>query len=185
MRELGGGGCVRVPAELSALQHQRPGHDFEVGRGETSPGVQGKPYPKLKTPRISPTVFLGRPKFTCKKMNDIDSSKLEGRRPAGPKVGGASAPAAPRFPGLCTARLPRAAGPDRVSECVEGAVSACRQSAARATPAGRTVTPPRLVTAVPRHPSRHRPPRPRPSASGYTAARGVLRRRASGYRATH
>ena len=34
-------------------------------------------------------------------MNDIDSSKLEGRRPSGPKVGGASAPAALRFPGLC------------------------------------------------------------------------------------
>ena len=36
-------------------------------------------------------------------MNDIDSPKLEGRRPSGPKVGGASTPAPPpppRFPGL-------------------------------------------------------------------------------------
>ena len=33
-------------------------------------------------------------------MNYIDSSKLEGRRPSGPKVGGASAPTAPRFPDL-------------------------------------------------------------------------------------
>ena len=27
------------------------------GEGQTSPGVQGNPYPKLKTPRICPTVF--------------------------------------------------------------------------------------------------------------------------------
>ena len=32
-------------------------------------------------------------------MNDIDNPKLEGRRPSGPKVGGASAPAAPPPPG--------------------------------------------------------------------------------------
>ena len=33
------------------------------------------------------------------KMNDIDVPKFGGRRPSGPKVGGASAPAGPPVPG--------------------------------------------------------------------------------------
>ena len=68
------------------------------GGGQTSPWVQCNPYPKLKTPRISPAIFLGTKVYVQKqakiKMNDINSPKLEGRRPSGPKVGGASVPAA-------------------------------------------------------------------------------------------
>ena len=36
------------------------------GGGQTSPGVQGNPCPKLKTPRIWPSIFGEGPKFTCK-----------------------------------------------------------------------------------------------------------------------
>ena len=35
------------------------------GGGETSPGVQGNPYPKLKTILIWSTIFLKGPKLTC------------------------------------------------------------------------------------------------------------------------
>ena len=47
---------------------QGRGNYFEVGGGggQPSPGVQGNPYPKLKTPRIWPTIFREGPKFTCK-----------------------------------------------------------------------------------------------------------------------
>ena len=40
------------------------GTTLKFGGGETSPGVQGNPYPKLKTPWISPTIFGDRSKFT-------------------------------------------------------------------------------------------------------------------------
>ena len=39
------------------------------GGGQTSPGIQGNPYSKVKTPRIWPIIFfffLESPKFTCK-----------------------------------------------------------------------------------------------------------------------
>ena len=38
---------------------QGRGNYFEVGGGggQTSPGVQGDPYPKLKTPLVRPTIF--------------------------------------------------------------------------------------------------------------------------------
>ena len=37
---------------------QGRGNYFEVGGGgQASPGVQGNPYPKLKNPRIWPTIF--------------------------------------------------------------------------------------------------------------------------------
>ena len=82
---------------------QRPGNNFEVGGGgQTSPGVQDNSYQKPKTPRISPTIFLGGTQVHVQKqtkMNGIDSPKMEGRHPSGPKVGGASAPAAPPPPG--------------------------------------------------------------------------------------
>ena len=74
------------------------------GGGQTSPGVQGNHYPKLKTPGFRP-LFFGRHTIsrakTNKNKNDIDSPKLEGQRPSGPKDGG-QAPPPPRFPGLCT-----------------------------------------------------------------------------------
>ena len=53
------------------------------GGGQTSPGVQGNPYPKLKTPPIWPTIFW---EFTCKKMNDTDSPKLAGGAPTASKL---------------------------------------------------------------------------------------------------
>ena len=83
---------------------QGPGNDFEVGGGGglTSPGVQGNPYPKLKTPRVSPTIFLGGTHVHLQKqtkinMNDIDSPKCGGG-PSGSKVGGLASPLPPPLP---------------------------------------------------------------------------------------
>ena len=70
-----------------------------------SPGDQGDPYPKLKTPRIWPTIFLGETqvhvqKQTKIKMNVFDSPKLggRGRRPTAFKLWGQVAPTAPPPP---------------------------------------------------------------------------------------
>ena len=80
------------------------------GGGQTSPGVEGNPYPKLKkTPRIWATIFLVdidtqvHVQIQTKiKMNDFHSPKLGagGRRPHSFKVVGASCPQCPppRFP---------------------------------------------------------------------------------------
>ena len=73
------------------------------GGGQTSPEAQGIPYPKLKTPRIWPTTFLGETeipvqKQTKIKMNDIDSPKLGGA-PTASKLWGQIAQAAPPPPG--------------------------------------------------------------------------------------
>ena len=82
---------------------QGRGSYFEVGGGgQTSPGVQGSPYPKLKTPRIWPTIFLGETevrvqKQTKIKVNDINSPKL-GQRPLSFQVVGASCPHCPPPP---------------------------------------------------------------------------------------
>ena len=67
---------------------------FEVG-GQTSPGVQGNPYPKLKTPRILSSIFFGETQVhvqnqTKIKLNGIDSRKLGGRRPHSFQVVGES-----------------------------------------------------------------------------------------------
>ena len=74
------------------------------GREQTSPGVQGNPYPKLKTHRIWPTIFwetqVHVQKQTKIKMNDFHSPKLGRWRPHSFKVVGASCPHCPppRFP---------------------------------------------------------------------------------------
>ena len=47
---------------------QGRGNYFEVGGGQKSPGVQGDPYPELKTHRIWPTIF-GRNPNSCAKTN--------------------------------------------------------------------------------------------------------------------
>ena len=73
--------------------------------GQTSPRVQGIPYPKLKTPRIWPTIFYERPKFLCKKSknkNERHSQCIVGGCGASTasKLWGPVAPIAPppRFP---------------------------------------------------------------------------------------
>ena len=87
---------------------QGRGNYFEVwGGGQTSPGVQGSPYPKLKTPRIWPTIFFREThvrvqKQTKIKLNHIDRPKFGGGGcPHSFKVVGASCPHCPpppRFP---------------------------------------------------------------------------------------
>ena len=93
---------------------QGRGNYFEVwggGAGQTSPGVKGNPYPKLKTPRIWSTIFwegarIHVQKQTKIKMNDIDSPKLGGRRPHSFLIGG-NLPLLPppQFPHPCILEL--------------------------------------------------------------------------------
>ena len=96
-------GCLTPALNMLDESLQRSGNDFEVGG--TSLGVQGNPCPKLKTPWISPTIFLGGTQVHVQKTNtnknephQLDSPKLEGRRLSGPKVGGESAPLPPPPP---------------------------------------------------------------------------------------
>ena len=78
------------------------------GGGQTSPGVQGSPYPKLKTHRIWTTIFLETQvhvqKQTKIKMSDIDSLKLGGAPPQLPSCGGKfpPLPPPPRLPRPCS-----------------------------------------------------------------------------------
>ena len=78
-----------------------PGAAAHGGGGQTSPGFQGNPYPKLRTPRIRPTIFLGGEtevhvqKQIKIKMNDIDSPKLGAGPPQLPSCGGSCPPAPP------------------------------------------------------------------------------------------
>ena len=86
--------------ERIVLVSQGCGNCFEVGGGgQTSPGFQGNPCPKLKTPRIWPTIFCETKVHVQKqikiKMNDIDS----------PKLGGGALQSCPHCP-----RLPRPCG---------------------------------------------------------------------------
>ena len=66
------------------------GAETTLKLGEMSPGVQDNPYPKLKTPRICPTIF-GKTKVHVQnqikiKMNGIDSRKLGGGAPTASKL---------------------------------------------------------------------------------------------------
>ena len=80
---------------------QGRGNYFEVGGGgQKSPGVQGNPYPKLKTHRIWPTIFwetqIHVQTQTKIKINDIDSPKLGGGgAPTASQLWGQVAPTAP------------------------------------------------------------------------------------------
>ena len=83
------------------------------GGGLTYPGVQGNPYPKLKIPRIWPTIFLGETqvhvqKQTKIKMNDNDSPKLGGRAaPTQLQSCGGKLPPLPPPPPRFPASLPK------------------------------------------------------------------------------
>ena len=98
-----------VQRKSAHLHHELlwPGNDFEVS-GQMSPGVQGNLYPKLRTTRISPTIF-GRESSSRAKAN---RNKNERHRQA--KVGRATplrskswrskrprCPPPPPVPGLC------------------------------------------------------------------------------------
>ena len=81
---------------------QGRGNYFEVwGGGQTSPGVQGYPYPKLKTPRIWPTIFWYRGPSSHAKTNKNKNERLSQSkvgRPAPSQLqscGGKVAPTAP------------------------------------------------------------------------------------------
>ena len=79
------------------------GTTLKLGGGQTSPGVQGNPYPKIKTPRIWPTIFWGENQVHVQKqtkinMNDNDSPKLGGGAPTASKLWGKLPPLPPRFP---------------------------------------------------------------------------------------
>ena len=68
------------------------------GGGQTSPGVQGNPYPKLKNFPNFPPLFFGRDPSSRAKTNTNKNerhrrSKVGGTAPSGPEVGEASAPA--------------------------------------------------------------------------------------------
>ena len=57
--------ALHIPASrFSGIQGRE--NNFEVGGRQTSSGVQGNPYPKLKTPWIWFTIFWEGLKFTCK-----------------------------------------------------------------------------------------------------------------------
>ena len=88
----------------TALQGR--GDYFEVGGGgQTSPGVQGNPNPKLKTPRIWPTVFGRDPSSRAKTNTNKNERHLQFKVWVTlPKVPswGASCPHCPaRFPRPC------------------------------------------------------------------------------------
>ena len=73
------------------------------GGGQTTPGVQGNPYPKLKNSPDLAHYFIGETqvhvqKQTKVKMNDIDSPKLEGGAPTASKLWGPLPPGS-RVPG--------------------------------------------------------------------------------------
>ena len=99
---------IIIPPFVSSLviSVQERGNYFEVGGGggQTSSGVQGSPYPKLKTPWMWSTIPILEwtqvhvQKLTKIKMNDIDSPKLGRRRPHSFQVVGASCPHCPPPP---------------------------------------------------------------------------------------
>ena len=109
-----------VPLMAPVLQRQSQGrrNHFEVGGGggQTSPGIQGNPYPKLKTPRIWPIIFGRAPSSRAKNKQKIknepqvDSRKLGGG-PTASKFMKASCPTlppAPASPGQSCWRADRA-----------------------------------------------------------------------------
>ena len=83
-----------VPTPFPTAPHYIPGlqnapqypeaRDFEVGGGggQTSPGVQGNSYQKLKTPRISPTIFFRAT------QGHVQTNKNKNERHRQSKVGG-------------------------------------------------------------------------------------------------
>ena len=91
----------RYPAAGQTGTDRGCGNYFEVGGGgQTSPGVQGSPYPKLKTARIWPTIFWERPKFTCKNKQKYKRTTLTVQR-----WGGGAGSGAPQLPS-CGGNLP-------------------------------------------------------------------------------
>ena len=84
---------------LGIMLQQGRGSYFEVGGGgQTSPGAQGNPYPKLKTPWIWPTIF-GRDQSSRAKTNKNKNERLSQF-----KVGGGGAE--PPQPQSCEGKLP-------------------------------------------------------------------------------
>ena len=54
---------IKKQLPATTVKSRGPGTILKFGVRQTSPGVQGNPYPKLKTPRISPTISWEGPKF--------------------------------------------------------------------------------------------------------------------------
>ena len=104
------------------MTNRGTGTNLKLGGGQTSPGVKGNPYPKLKTLRIWPTIFWETPKFTYKnkqkiKMNNVDSPKWGGggRRPHSFQVVGESCPHRPSG-----SRVPDDKGPLAENQITDG-----------------------------------------------------------------